>query len=47
MQVNAVGGRYEVEPCGPGAGAAASVLFGIGRGFDRAALDVAATTLVA
>jgi G3E family GTPase len=47
LGVNAVGGRYEIEPAAPEPAPQASVLFGIGRGFDRAALDVAATTLVA
>jgi G3E family GTPase len=45
MQVNAVGGRYEIEPCAPEPAPAESTLFGVGRGFDRAALDTAAAAL--
>jgi G3E family GTPase len=41
VRVNAVGGRYEVEPCVPDPEPASSVLSGVGRGFDRLALDAA------
>jgi G3E family GTPase len=47
LGVNAVGGRYELEPCVPEPAPATSVLFGVGRGFDRPALDAAATTMIA
>jgi G3E family GTPase len=47
MQVNAVGGRYEIEPCAPEPAPAASTLLGVGRGFDRAGLDAAAAALPA
>jgi G3E family GTPase len=47
VRVNAVGGRYELEPCAPEPEPAASVLFGVGRGFDRRALDDAAAALCA
>jgi G3E family GTPase len=46
MLVNAVGGRYEIEPCAPDPEPAASRLFGVGRGLDVAALDAAATALL-
>jgi len=46
MLVNAVGGRYEIEPCAPEPEPAASTLFGVGRGLDAAALDAAAAALV-
>jgi G3E family GTPase len=45
LRVNAVGGRYELEPCAPQPEPALSVLFGVGHGFDRQALDDAAATL--
>lgn len=45
MQVHAVGGRYEIEPCAPQPAPAASTLVGVGRGVDRAALDAAAAAL--
>jgi G3E family GTPase len=47
LHVNAVGGRYELEPCAPEPEPALSVLFGVGRGFDRPALDDAAAALCA
>jgi G3E family GTPase len=45
MEVHAVGGRYEVEPCAPVPAPDASTLVGVGRGFDRTALDAAAAEL--
>ncbi len=45
MEVHAVGGRYELEPCAPDPAPATSILFAVGRGFDRAALDDAAAGL--
>ena len=45
MQVHAVGGRYEIEPCAPEPAPEVSTLFGVGQRFDRAALDVAAAVL--
>jgi len=45
MLVNAVGGRYEIEPCAPDPEPPASTLFGVGRGLDTAGLDAAATAL--
>jgi G3E family GTPase len=45
LRVNAVGGRYELEPCVLEPEPAVSVLFGVGRGFDRPALDAAAAAL--
>jgi hypothetical protein len=47
VRVNAVGGRYEVEPCVPDPEPASSVLSGVGRGFDRLALDAAGAALCA
>jgi G3E family GTPase len=46
MQVHAVGGRYEVEPCVSSPGDDASTLVGVGRDFDRDALDAAAAALL-
>lgn len=46
MSVNAVGGRYEIEPCTPDPAPAASTLFGVGRRLDTAALDAAASALL-
>jgi hypothetical protein len=43
--VNAAGGRCEIESCAPQPMPAASTLFGVGREFDRAALDAAAAAL--
>ncbi len=45
MQVNAVGGRYELEPCAPVPEPRSSVLLGVGRGLDRPGLDAAAARL--
>src|SRR4029453_13133517 len=47
MQVNAVGGRYEIEPCAPEPAPAASTLLGVGRGLGRAGLDAAGGALPA
>jgi len=47
MQVHAVGGRYELEPCAPKPEPTVSTLFGVGRRFDRAALDGGAASLLA
>lgn len=44
LQVNAVGGRYELEPSSHDA-ERIGALVGVGRGFDSAALDVAAADL--
>ena len=44
--VNAVAGRYEIEPCVPAAPPDASVLVCIGRGLDPQALTAAAAGLV-
>jgi len=46
MQVDAVGGRYEVEPCASDVANDASTIVGVGRGFDRDGLDAAAAALL-
>jgi len=46
MQVHAVGGRYEVEPCVSHPANDASTIVGVGRGFDRDDLDAAAAALL-
>jgi G3E family GTPase len=46
MQVHAVGGRYEVEPCVSNLTTDASTIVGIGRGFDRDDLETAAAALL-
>lgn len=46
MLVNAVGGRYEIEPWNADPEPAASTLFGVGRGIDATGLDAAATALL-
>src|SRR4029453_10141241 len=46
MQVHAVGGRYEVDPCASNPGADPSTLAGAARVFDRDALDAAAAALL-
>jgi G3E family GTPase len=45
VEVNAVGGRYEIEPCPAPPAGTAGVLLCIGRGLDRAALDAQASAL--
>jgi G3E family GTPase len=47
VRVNAVGGRYEVEPCVPDPEPASGVLSGVGGRFDRLALDAARAALCA
>ena len=46
MEVQAVGGRYEVEPCAQRPAHDASALVGVGHGFDRDALGAAAVVLL-
>lgn len=47
LQVHAVAGRYEIEPCRPDPAPTASRLLAIGHGLDRRALDAAAAKLAA
>ena len=46
MQVHAVGGRYEVEPCEQTPALEASAMVGVGHGLDRDGLDTAAAALL-